>query len=185
MIILCPELARAWTRAGKLEPITSPINSKFPGRMIGLTPCFPNKLNRSNETYHRKAKGVIKLFLCSIYHQHNKFEQNEFYDELDQFITNRPRNSEILMGADIKCNVGITSKRLINKLGSQGINNRNIKERELLYLYKTNNLKQFYRILSITITLHTYRFTTRSQHTCWTISYDVINYSKESVATKS
>ena len=24
MIILCPELARSWTRAGKLEPITSP-----------------------------------------------------------------------------------------------------------------------------------------------------------------
>ena len=62
MIILCPELARAWTRAGKLEPITSSIDSKFPGQMIGLTLCFPNKSNRSTDTYHRKAKGVIKLF---------------------------------------------------------------------------------------------------------------------------
>ena len=31
MIILCPELARAWARSGKVEPITSPINSKIPG----------------------------------------------------------------------------------------------------------------------------------------------------------
>ena len=45
------------------------------------------------------------------------------------------------MVADINCNVGITSKRFSNTLGPQGINNRNIKGRELLYLYKTNNLK--------------------------------------------
>ena len=71
IIILFPELARAWTRLGKLEPITFPINSKFPGRMIGLTLCFPNKSNRSTDTYYRKAKGVIKLFLCSIYNPHD------------------------------------------------------------------------------------------------------------------
>ena len=141
MIILCPELARAWTRSGKLEPITSLINSKFTGQMIGLTLCFPNKSNRWTDTYHRKAKGVMKLFLCSIYHPHDIDEQKYFYDELDQFITNRPRNSEILMGADIICNVGIISKRFSNTLGPQGINNRNIKGRELLYLCKTNNLK--------------------------------------------
>ena len=141
MIILCPELARDWKRAGKLEPITPPINSKFPGQMIGLTICFPNKANCLTATYHRKAKGVIKLFMCSIYHPHDIEEQKEFYDKLDQFITNRPRNSEILMWADINCNVGITSKLFSNTLGPQGINNRNIKVRELLYLYKTNNLK--------------------------------------------
>ena len=45
------------------------------------------------------------------------------------------------MGADINCNVGITSKRFSNTLRPQGINNKNIKGRELLYLYKTNNQK--------------------------------------------
>ena len=45
------------------------------------------------------------------------------------------------MGADINCNFGMMSKRLINTLGPQGINNRNIKGRELLYLCKTNNVK--------------------------------------------
>ena len=89
----------------------------------------------------KKSKGFIKLFLCSIYHPHGIAEQKEFYDELDQFITNQTRNSEILMGADINCNVGITLKRFSNILRPQGINNRNIKGRELLYLYKTNNLK--------------------------------------------
>ena len=124
---LCPELVRAWTQAGKLEPVTSPINSKFPGRINGLTLCFPNKSNCSTDTFHRKAKGVIKLFLCLIYHLHGIEEQKEFYDELDQLITNRPRNLEILMGADINFNVGITSKGFSNTLGPQGINNINIK----------------------------------------------------------
>ena len=121
MIILCPELARARRRTGKLEPITSHINTKFPGRMIGLTLCFPNKSNCSADNYHRKAKGVIKLFLCLIYHPHDKEEKKYFFDELDQFITNRPMNSEILMGADINCNIGITSKTFSNTLGPQGI----------------------------------------------------------------
>ena len=89
------------------------------------------------------------------------------------------------MGAGINCNVGITSKRFSNTLGPQGINNRNIKGRELLYLYKTNNLKFFYHILRITITLHIDHLMTRSQHTCWTILYAMINYSKESATAKS
>ena len=45
------------------------------------------------------------------------------------------------MGADVNCNVGIASKRFCNTLGPHGIDNRNNKGRELLYLYKTNNLK--------------------------------------------
>ena len=44
------------------------------------------------------------------------------------------------MGADINCNVGVTSKQFSDTLGPHGIDNRNIKGRELLYLYKTNNL---------------------------------------------
>ena len=75
--------------------------------MIELTIFFPNKSNQLTDTYHQKAKGVIKFFLCSTYHSHDIDEQKNL-DELDQFITNRPRNSKILMGADINCNVGIT-----------------------------------------------------------------------------
>ena len=88
MIILSPYLTRAWTRAGKLKPITSPPTSEFPGRTIRITLRFTNKSNRLTDTYHRKAKGNIKIFLCSIYHPHEINEQKEFLDELDQFITN-------------------------------------------------------------------------------------------------
>ena len=45
------------------------------------------------------------------------------------------------MGADINCNVGVTSKLFSDTLGTNGIDNRNIKGRELLYLYKTKTLK--------------------------------------------
>ena len=45
------------------------------------------------------------------------------------------------MGADVNCNVGVTSKRFSDTLGPHGIDNRNIKVIELIYLYKTNNLK--------------------------------------------
>ena len=140
MIILNPALTQAWARAGKLKTITSPPPSKFPGKMIGLTLSSP-KLNLPTGTYHWRAKDLIKIFLCSIYHPYDFDEQKEFYYELEQFITNRPRNAEILMGAHINCNVGITSNRFSNTLGPHGIGNRNNKGWELIYLYKTNNLK--------------------------------------------
>ena len=75
MIIFGPALTQAWTRAGKLKPITSPENSKFPGRIIGITLSFPNFSNRRKDTYNRKAKGYIKLFLCSVYHPYEADEQ--------------------------------------------------------------------------------------------------------------
>ena len=107
MIILSPNLTWAWTRAGKLKPITSPPTSKFPGWMIRITLSFTNKSNSWTDTYHRNAKGILKIFLCSIYNPHKIDKQKEFYDELNQFIMNWPRNSEILMGADINFNVGV------------------------------------------------------------------------------
>ena len=46
MIILNPALTQAWAQAGKLKLITPLPTSKSPGRMIGLTLSFTNKLNR-------------------------------------------------------------------------------------------------------------------------------------------
>ena len=68
MIILNPALTQEWARAGKLNPVISSPVSKFSGRMIGVTLSFPNFSNRPTNTFKRKAKGSIKLFLCSIYH---------------------------------------------------------------------------------------------------------------------
>ena len=141
MIILNPALTKAWERAGKLKPVISSPESKFPSRMIGVTLSFQNFLNRPTDKFKRKAKGSIKLFLCSIYHPYEFNKQREFYDELDHFITTRPRNSEILMGADVNFNVGIISKRFKDILGPHGLDNRSLKGRDLLYLYKSNNFK--------------------------------------------
>ena len=139
MIILGPALTQAWARSRKLKPVTSPENSKFPGRMLGVTLSFPNFSNRRKDTYNRKAKVSIKFFLCSVYHPYEADEQKDFYDELDTFISTRPRNSEVLIRADINCNVGIRTRSFSDALGPHGINNRNLKVKELLYLYKTNN----------------------------------------------
>ena len=73
MIILNPALTHACAQAGKLNPVISSPVSKFPGRMIGVTLIFPNFSNRPTDTFKQKAKGSIKLFLCSIYHPY-KFD---------------------------------------------------------------------------------------------------------------
>ena len=82
------------------------------------------------------------------------------------------------MGADINCNYGVMSKKFSDKLRPHGVDNRNIKGRELLYLYKANNLKFDYHISSIIIISHIDSLTIKSQHTCWTILYDATNYPK-------
>ena len=67
-IILGPPLLRAWEMAGKPLPITSATKSDFPGRMIGVTLCFPNRSNKRANTLHMRSKGRIKIFLTLIYH---------------------------------------------------------------------------------------------------------------------
>ena len=141
MIILGPDLNQAWARSGKLEPIQSKPNSEYPGRLIGTTLSFPNHLNRKSDTLPKKAKGNIKLFLWSSYHPYEHAEQIEFYDELDRFFTNRPQNLELLLGADVNCNVGIWSKMLQDVIGPNGLSNRNLKGKDLLYLLKYNQFK--------------------------------------------
>ena len=59
------------------------------------------------------------------------------------------------MGVDVNCNVGIISKRFKDILGPHGLDNRNFKGRQLLYLYKSNNFKYFYPFLRILIILPT------------------------------
>ena len=141
MIILGPDLTRAWARAGKLEPLVSSPSSKFPGRIIGVTLSFPNASNRRKDRYRRTAKGSIKLFLCSVYHPYDHAEQIEFYDELESFLGGKPRNSELLLGVDVNCNLGIRTPMFRDVIGPHGINNRNNKGKDLLYLLKSFNLK--------------------------------------------
>ena len=106
-----------------------------------MTLSFKNRSNRRTDTYSKKAKGNIKVFLCSAYHPYDHVEQIEFYDELDSFLSNRPRNSELLLGADVNCNVGVRSTMFKDVVGPNGLGNRNLKGKDFLFLLKSNQLK--------------------------------------------
>ena len=140
-VILNPVLTKAWSRSGKLPPITSDNSLNFSGRMIGVTVCFPCRWNRPKDAYIRESNKSIKIFICSIYHPVEHDEQKLFNNELDTFYTNAPRNSEILAGQDINANAGIFSPMFNDVLRPNGIRNINAKGIYLLFLIKSQKLK--------------------------------------------
>ena len=76
-IILGPALLRAWYMARKPPPITSAPNFDFPGRMVGVALCFLNRSNKRANTFHKRDKGGVKIFLASIYHPVYHEEQKQ------------------------------------------------------------------------------------------------------------
>ena len=97
-IILGPSILRAWNMAGKPPPITSATNSDFPGRMIGVTLCFLNRSNKKADTFHKRGRGMIKIFLASVYHPVKHNDQERFNEELASFYNAIPWNAELLSG---------------------------------------------------------------------------------------
>ena len=134
-------LTKAWSRAGKLPPITSNNSPNLSGRMIGVTICFPCRSNRPKDAYTRETNKSIRIFICSIYHPVEHDGQKLFNDYLDTFYTNAPRNSEIIAGQDINANVGISSPMFNDALGPNGKRNKNAKGKNLLFLIKSQKLK--------------------------------------------
>ena len=74
----------------KPPPITSPSNSNFPVRMIGVPLCLSNRSNKQSDTYHKRGKGRIKIFLASIYHRVDHGDQNQSNEELASFYNTIP-----------------------------------------------------------------------------------------------
>ena len=66
-IIPGPAIIRAWDMAGKPPPITSASNSNFPGKMISITLYLSNRSNKKADTYHKRGRGRINIFLDSIH----------------------------------------------------------------------------------------------------------------------
>ena len=132
-IILGPTLLRAWDMAGKTPPITSDSNSNFPGWMIGTNLCFYNRSNKKADTYHKRVKGRIKIFLASIYHPVKHDDKNRFNEELAIFYNAINRNAKHLAGQDVNSSIGIWSKMFRDVIGPNGINNRNAKGKDLLF----------------------------------------------------
>ena len=132
-IILGPALLRAWDMAGKPPPITSSLNSDFPGRMIGATLCFPNRSNKRADKFHKRGKGNIKIFLASIYHPVDHEDQKRFNEELASFYNSVPWNADLLVRQDGNYNIGIRSQMFQDVIGPYGIHNINAKGKDLLF----------------------------------------------------
>ena len=76
--------------------------------------------------------------MLALYHPYEHAEKIEFYDELDSLLTNSPRDSELLLEADVNCNVGIRSTIFQDIIGPNGLSNRKLKVKDLLNLLKSN-----------------------------------------------
>ena len=134
---------------GKPPHITSAPNSDFPGRMTGVTLCFPNRSNKRAVTFHKRGKGRINIFLALIYHPVGHEDQKRFNEELANFYNSIPWNAKLLAKQDVNCNIIIRSKMFRDVIGTYGINNRNAKGKDLLFLL--NSIK--FRVL-ITLYRH-------------------------------
>jgi hypothetical protein len=64
VIILSPEFAQAYIRAGSPPPITTNNESSFTGRFIGITLDFPITNHKGKSVKNKRTK----LFIASIYH---------------------------------------------------------------------------------------------------------------------
>ena len=106
-IILCPSILRDCNMTGKPRPITSTINYKFTGRMIGATLCFLKRPNNSFDKYHKRGRGKIKIFLDWIYHPVENDDQKRFNEELASFYNAILWNAELLAVQDVNSNIGV------------------------------------------------------------------------------
>ena len=105
--------------------------------MIGVTLCFSNLSNKRADTFHKRVKGKNKIFLALIYHPVDQEYQKRFNKDLASFYNSIPRNAKLLSGQDVNCNIGIRSKMFRDVIGSYGINNRNAKGKDPLFLLKS------------------------------------------------
>ena len=126
--------------AGKPTPITSASNSNFPGQIIGVTLCFSNHSNKKADTYHNWGRGRIKIFLAYIYHPVEHDDQKRFNEDLASFYNAIPPNAKLLSSQDVNSNIVIRSKIFCDVIGPNGIDNRNAKGKDLLFLLNSIKL---------------------------------------------
>ena len=85
-IILSPTAVKAWRAARLKPPITTPMDSSFVGRFIGVKLRYPRIYQ-----YEKKVRGNITLFVASIYHPVDELEHTEFMDILSTIMRSVPK----------------------------------------------------------------------------------------------
>ena len=98
--------------AGSKPPITTPIDSPFVGRFIGVKLRYP-QINK----YEKKVLGNITLFVVSIYHPVDEFKHTEFIDILRTIMSSVPNKAKFIGGHDVNSNRGIRAKMYRKTLG--------------------------------------------------------------------
>ena len=135
-IILSPTAVEAWRAAGSKPPITTPLDSSFFGRFIGVKLRYP-QINQSE----KKVRGNLNLFIASIYHPVDEFKHTEFIDILSAIMSSVKKSSKFIGGHDVNANLVVRSKIYGKTLGPRGINNCNMKGRRILGFFSNNQLK--------------------------------------------
>ena len=67
-------------------------------------------------------------------------EYKRLNEELESFYNAIPRNVELLSVQDIHANIHVRSKIFSDVIGIHGLDNRNAKGKDLLFLFKVLNL---------------------------------------------
>ena len=131
-IILSPEYYDAWKAAGSPPPVTTDHDSEFVGRFISLTVKFKSY----NSAGKPVPKKFIKLTLASVYHPCDDDAHERFNGELNSLLTKTPKNSDIIMGADVNARIGTRDRDEYKQtLGPHGITGRNTRGSNLLNIY--------------------------------------------------
>ena len=99
-------------------------------------------------------------------------DQKQFNKELASSYNTIPCNSEPLAGQDVNSNIGVRSKMFRNVIGTNGIDNRNAKSKDLLFLLSIIK----FRVL-LTYTLHGVPLTLLDLHIYYTALSDLDHFS--------
>ena len=124
---MAPSEVEQWKEAGSKAPITTPHNSPFVGRFIGVKLCFPWL-----DQYDWKIRGHITLFVALVYHPVDEVEHVDFTNTLSSIMTSVPKSADFVGGHDVNANLGISTKMYRKTLGPWGVDNRKMKGRRLL-----------------------------------------------------
>ena len=126
---------RVWSWQGEIF-IIIPLQF-LRGIIMKISPWQDHKRLQSPVPRHLVRKGRIKTFLSSIYHPVEHNAQKQLSEELESFYNTMTMNAELLSGQDINANIGVWSKISSDTIGSHGLDNRNAKVRDLIFLLKS------------------------------------------------
>jgi hypothetical protein len=132
-----PKILSSMESSGAEPPTTTAPTGEFAGHFIGLTlkfDCF-------NSHRKRVSGKSLSIFLASIYHPCHDISHEQFIKILNSLLHKVPRNTHIIIGADINAKIGQHDADDLNAvLGPHGLPCRNKRGSNLVDLYLSHEL---------------------------------------------